>query len=107
MPKTAIKNGLFLDLSQIIVKSFIVEEKEVKFKKPFVLAPELSKSRQFIIVRDDHFGIGVIAPTRDSLLRELRAELAMLWRQSRMPDKKLSKIFQEHKKNFLAAIHNK
>lgn len=94
----------FLDVSELFLESFVVDDQELAFKEPLILTPELVESCQFITLRDEQLGIDVIAQTREELEEELRAELTMLWKQSQMPDTELGKVFQEHKKNLLMAI---
>jgi hypothetical protein len=94
----------FLDLSEFLLDSFSVDDRDVELKEPLALSPGLTECFQFMTLRDERLGIDVIAQTREELEEELYAELKMLWKQSQKPDEQLGKVFRDQKKNFLAAI---
>ena len=93
----------FLDLSEFVLESFSLDDAEIDFIEPLVLAPSLTESSQFITLQNELLGIDVIAQTREELEEALLDDLKILWEQSQMPDSKLGKVFQEQKKNLLAA----
>jgi hypothetical protein len=93
-----------LDLREILVESFNIDDGAITFKEPLVLARILAESCQVIMLQDERLGINVAAKTRKELKKELYATLKMLWKQSQLPDEKLDKASQEQKKNLLAAV---
>jgi hypothetical protein len=99
-----VDNIQFLDLSDFVIDSFFVDEREILLATPLVLTPALTESCQFMTLENADLGIDVLAQTRDELLEELLGELAMLWEQSQMPDAELGETFQKQKKNLLAVI---
>lgn len=78
-----------VDLSSVALSSFSVGTVTVETIDgvPVVLTPKLDEdSHQVFVVEDDSLGLDVFAATRDELVAEVYAQLAVLWREYAMED---------------------
>jgi len=73
------------DLSPVTVTEFTVDGVKRTLKEPLILIPQLTESKQFMILEDDNWGISVFGETRDELMKALADELDFLWKSSSSP----------------------
>jgi len=68
-----------LDLNEIEIRAIPLDGVRIVATPALRLAPELDETEPLIILTDLDLGIDCYAATREALIEELRAQLAMLW----------------------------
>lgn len=102
---TAVENIQPLDLSDFEVNEVSWGDTHIILREPLVLTPELTESKQHLVLHDDNWHIHVIAPTRDELLVELHEQIAVLWSEYGLEDEgKLAKSACTLRERMRAAI---
>lgn len=103
---TDVTSIIAVDLSRVVVSSFIAGEKKVTCKadKDVSFIPQLDEeTRQMFVVTRDDLGIEVFANTREELIDELNAQLAVNWFEyALVDDSELTATAQLVKRNLLA-----
>lgn len=100
-----VENIREVDLSPFYLEEFEYSEWTLRFRKPFMLEPELDETKQLICLQEPNLGIDIYAFTRDELDEVLSAEIDALWRNYAMEeDDKLTPQAQELKRNLKDAL---
>jgi hypothetical protein len=82
-----------VDLSEIFFGSARVDESVLLADPPLMFTPSLDESQQYFCLVDPQLGVDVFAETRQKLLMELEAQMAMLWREyAQAPDEELDAV---------------
>ena len=68
----------------IKVVGFEVDNKSIVARRSVTFRQELDETKQYLMIQDDHFGIHLIADSREELEQNLYEELDFLWRQYAM-----------------------
>lgn len=94
-----------LDLSPLEVSTVRSGTLSLKLSPPLVLQPTLDESKQLQCLDSAELDIHVFAPTRDALLTELHAYLAMLWIEyAQVSDSELDAPARQLKQALLARM---
>ena len=103
-----VKNIQPLDLSDFDIRDVPYEGFVLLFHAPLRLTPELTDSKQYMILRHEPLDIDVIAPTREELLTELYEQIGVLWREyAKEDDANLTPSARELKQRLLNALCEK
>ncbi|MBL7648025.1 MAG: hypothetical protein JNK74_17725 [Candidatus Hydrogenedentes bacterium] len=95
-----------LAMSDFDVREVPWREKRLLFHEPLKLTPELTASRQHVILKDDALHIHVIAPTREDLQAELHEQIGVLWSEYALEaDENLSDAARALKMRLRSAIN--
>ena len=75
-----------VDLTEFELREVPTPKAILRLRTPIRLVPELTESKQYMVLRHAEYGIDVVAPTREELLSELHEQVEFLWREFALED---------------------